>query len=285
VQYGELFGKAAIIRVEDTAVVIGHNRKVDLGIVGNAKCVLEQLAEKAEKLGPFKIEEWKDTLRKKQQERKRAWEEGWKSNERPIHPLRLVREVAEFLKGDDVVVFDGGDIKFWGKTTLKATHPGQFIDTGPFGCIGTGVPQAVAAKAAFPGKRILNLNGDGSFGINAMEFDTAVRHKLPFVSVIGNDQAWGMIMHHQRELYGRDRVVGSRLGLVRYDRVVEALGGYGELVEDPAEIKPALERAFSSGKPACLNVLTQARVSPVTEASLLMKRTSSPSKTGNANKN
>lgn len=276
VQYGEMFGKATVIRVEDNGAVIGHNRKVDLGIIGNAKCVLGQLAEKAEKLGPFKVSEWKKTLRKKQQERTRAWEEGWKSNEKPIHPLRLVREIAEFLKEDDLVVLDGGDIKFWGKTTLKATRPGQFIDTGPFGSLGTGVPQAVAAKAAFPGKRVLNLNGDGSFGINAMEFDTAVRHKLPFVSVIGNDQAWGMILHNQRELYGNDRVVGSVLGPVRYDRVVEGLGGYGELVEEPSQIKPALERAFASGKPACLNVMIQARVSPMTESSLLWKMAMDP---------
>jgi len=119
--------------------------------------------------------------------------------------------------------------------------------------------------------RMLEKNGDGSFGINAMEFDTAARHNIPFVSVIGNDQAWGMILHNQREVYGDDRVVGAVLGPVRYDRLVEALGGYGELVEEPSQIRPALERAFASGRPACLNVMTQARVSPQTEASLHWK--------------
>ena len=271
-QYGEVFGpKTTVIRAEDSSAIIGHNRRVDLGIVGNAKCVLGQLADKAERVGPLKIDDWKSALRKRQREQERGWEQGWRSSEKPIHPLRLVREVADFMGEEDLIVLDGGDIKFWAKTTLRATRPGQFIDNGPFGSLGSGIPHAVAAKAAFPRKRVLNINGDGSFGINAMEFDTAARHNLPFVSVIGNDQAWGMILHNQREVYGDDRVVGAVLGPVRYDRLVEALGGYGELVEEPSQIRPALERAFASGKPACLNVMTQARVSPQTEASLHWK--------------
>jgi len=202
----------------------------------------------------------------------RAWEEGLKSKEKPIHPLRLAREIAEFVGKDDLVTLDGADVKNWVKAIVPATVPGQFIEFGPFGTLGTGTPHAIAAKAAFPKKRVIGICGDGAFGLTAMEFDTAVRHQLPFVSVIGNNQGWGMILHHQRELYGKDRVIGSQLGIVRYDRIVEAMGGYGELVEDPGEIKPALERAFASGKPACLNVMTQGSASPVTEASLLARK-------------
>ncbi|MDO9067941.1 MAG: thiamine pyrophosphate-binding protein [Deltaproteobacteria bacterium] len=271
-QYGEIFNpKAALIQVESHAAAIGYNRTVELGIVGSPKCFLQQLIGTAEEKGPFKTQEWGSRLRKRQMEKKRTWEDGWKSKERPIHPLRLAREITDFLGEDDMVVFDGGDIKFWVRTTLGAAKPGHTVDNGPFGSLGSGIPHAIAAKVAFPRRRVLIVNGDGSFGLNAMEFDTAVRHNIPIVSVIGNDQAWGMILHNQREFYGNDRVVGSRLGPVRYDRLVEALGGYGELVEDPSEIKPALERAFASGKPACVNVMTQARVSPVTEASLLWK--------------
>ncbi|MBU1206952.1 MAG: thiamine pyrophosphate-binding protein [Proteobacteria bacterium] len=271
-QYGQVFNSnAAIIQVENHSLAIGYNRKIELGIVGSPKYVLSQLTEQAEKKGPFRTREWAERLRKRQLEKKKTWEEGWKSNERPIHPLRLAREITDFLGKDDMVVFDGGDIKFWVRTTLGAAKPGHTVDNGPFGNLGSGIPHAIGAKVAFPNRRVLIVNGDGSFGLNAMEFDTAVRHNIPIVSVIGNDQAWGMILHNQREVYGHDRVVGSRLGPVRYDRVVEALGGYGELVEDPSEIKPALERAFASGKPACVNVMTQARLSPVTEASLLWK--------------
>jgi len=100
---------------------------------------------------------------------------------------------------------------------------------------------------------VLLLSGDGSFGLNAMEFDTMVRHKLPIVCVIANDEAWGMIVRLQ-QAKGPDRVVGSKLGFVRYDKVVEALGGYGEAIERPEDIRPALERAFASGLPACINV-------------------------------
>jgi acetolactate synthase-1/2/3 large subunit len=267
-QYGGIFGNAAIIQVEDDASSIGHNRGFHVGIVGNAKSVLKQLADQAERMRPFETHEWRNQLRKKQIEQNRLWEEGWTSDDKPIHPLRLVREIADFLGEDDLVTLDGGDIKFWAKTTIQARRSGHLIDNGPFGGLGSGIPHSIAAKLAFPEKRVLNINGDGSFGFNAMEFDTAVRHKVPFVSIIGNDQVWGMILHHQRELYGNDRVVGSKLGPVRYDRMVEALGGYGELVEEPSEIKPALDRAFASEKPACLNVMIRPRMSPVTEAGL-----------------
>jgi acetolactate synthase-1/2/3 large subunit len=109
------------------------------------------------------------------------------------------------------------------------------------------------------------INGDGSFGLNAMEFDTAVRHNIPFLCVICNDQAWGMIKHGQEMTYGNDRCIGSGLGVIRYDRMVEALGGHGEFVTKDEEIIPALERALKSGKPACVNVITDPCVtSPAT---------------------
>jgi acetolactate synthase I/II/III large subunit len=272
-QYGAMFGpETSLIQVEDNPVAIGHNRGVHLGIFGSAKAVIGQLADQAGKGGRFKTQGWGKMLREGQQAQMRAWEEGLKSKEKPIHPLRLAREIADFVGKEDLVTLDGADIKNWAKAIVPATVPGQFIEFGPFGTLGTGTPHAIAAKVAFPKKRVISICGDGAFGLTAMEFDTAVRHHLPFVSIIGNNQGWGMILHHQRELYGKDRVIGSQLGVVRYDRIVEAMGGYGELVEDPGEIKPALERAFASGKPACLNVLIQGSASPVTEASLLARR-------------
>ena len=136
---------------------------------------------------------------------------------------------------------------------------------GQFGCLGTGIPFALAAKLARPDKEVVLINGDGSFGLNAMEFDTAVRHGIPILCIVNNDQAWGMIKHGQELCYGGERVIGSHLGAVRYDKVVEALGGYGELVDKDADLIPAIKRALASGKPACINVMTDTcAISPMT---------------------
>jgi acetolactate synthase-1/2/3 large subunit len=136
---------------------------------------------------------------------------------------------------------------------LRAYEPGHFLGVVPTGTLGIGAPYAIAAKLARPDKQVVLVTGDGSFGLNAMEFDTMVRHKIPIVSIISNDQAWGMIMRDQLRR-GDDRIIGTKLRFARYDKVVEALGGYGEAVERPEDIRPALQRAFASGLPACINV-------------------------------
>nr|MBA3870562.1 hypothetical protein [Anaerolineae bacterium] len=132
--------------------------------------------------------------------------------------------------------------------------PGQWLDPGPLGCLGVGAPFAIAAQHLYPDKKVLIINGDGAFGLNGFEFDTAVRFNLPIVSIVGNDAGWGNIRVIQQQMMGEDRVIATSLAPTRYDKIVEAFGGYGELVENPADIRPALERAFASGKPACINV-------------------------------
>jgi len=163
------------------------------------------------------------------------------------------------------VVGDGGDIVGISASILQARYPGHWLDPGPFGCLGVGPSFAIAAKLAKPDKQVLIVYGDGSFGLNAMEYDTAIRKKLPFVGIIGNDGAWGQIKVAQEALYGQGNTPAADLGDVPYERMVEGLGGYGERVEKPSEIRPALERAFASGVPACINVLVD---------SSLMKRSS-----------
>jgi acetolactate synthase-1/2/3 large subunit len=185
----------------------------------------------------------------------------------PIHPARMVAQVREAIGDDAIYIIDGGDTSYFGLTTLRATEKAFVLGaaSGQFGCLGTGVPFAIAAKAARPDKTVVVINGDGSFGLNAMEFDTAVRHDLPFVCVINNDCAWGMIKHGQELCYGSERVCGSVLGAVHYEKLAEALGGYGELVEKDEDLIPAIERALESGKPACINVMTDpCVVSPAT---------------------
>ena len=128
------------------------------------------------------------------------------------------------------------------------------MDPGPLGTLGVGMPFALAAKASFPEKKVLIIYGDGSFGLNGFEYDTAIRFDLPIVGIVGNDAAWGQMLRPQVGLYGKERAVATHLGHTRYDRVVEALGGHGEYCERPAEIRPPQERAFASGKPALINV-------------------------------
>ena len=134
----------------------------------------------------------------------------------PIHPIRMVAKVREAVGDDAVWIVDGGDTSYYGATGLRAVARAGVLPTagGQFGCLGTGIPFAIAAKAAMPDKTVVLINGDGSFGLNAMEFDTALRHNLPFVCVINNDCAWGMIRHGQRLGYGGDdKVIGSELGM------------------------------------------------------------------------
>jgi len=172
----------------------------------------------------------------------------------PIHPMRLCREIRDFIDDDTTVVGDGGDIVSYGGRIINVARPGYWLDSGPMGCLGAGTGFAMAAQIARPGSKALILHGDGAFGLNGMEFESMVRQKLPVVSIIGNDGAWGQIKHPQKAIVGHTTAAELAPG-IRYDKMVEALGGYGELVERPEDIRPALERAFASGKPACVNVL------------------------------
>jgi acetolactate synthase-1/2/3 large subunit len=244
--------QAAMIQVDIEASEIGRNRPVEVGIVGDARLVLEQLA-RAIAPGQDRTA-WLRRLGELRTSFLQEVEGHAHSGAVPIHPLRLCREISEFLGREATLALDGGEIQIWASMALGAYRPGHWLDSGAFGCLGTGLPFALAARLARPKEQVLLLTGDGSFGFSAMELDTAVRHGLPIVVVIANDGAWGMIKHKQEEAYGRGRVVATELGYVRYDRLAEALGGYGELVERPAEIKPALERASAAGVPAVVNV-------------------------------
>jgi acetolactate synthase-1/2/3 large subunit len=172
----------------------------------------------------------------------------------PVHPARLVAEVERYCDPDAIVVGDGGDFVSFAGRLLHRRRPGLWIDGGPYGCLGSGPGYALAAKLAHPDRQVVLLSGDGAFGFSAMEFDTLVRHRLPVVCVIGNNGIWALEKHPMQRVLGTSILADLAPG-TRYDRVVEALGGHGELVERPEEIGPALDRAFRSGLPACLNVL------------------------------
>jgi acetolactate synthase-1/2/3 large subunit len=199
---------------------------------------------------------WRDRLAAREAELEAAFAAELDSAEVPIDPLRLCREIRDFVAGKDLILIgDGGDIVAQASKVLPVPAENGWMDPGPLGTLGVGMPFALAAQLACPDKRVLIIYGDGAFGLNGFEYDTAVRFNLPIVGIVGNDGAWGQMIRPQAGTYGADRVVATRLNYTRYDQVVAALGGHGEYCERPEEIGPALERAFASGKPALVNVV------------------------------
>lgn len=244
---------AKVIQVDVDGTHIGRNRPVDVGIVGDPGKVIEQLL--AAGVGRAEEPQWTQQVREEEQRLQAGAREGMESDAVPIHPQRFAREIRDFLDPDAIVVGDGGDIVGISASIIPANGPGQWLDPGPFGCLGVGPSFALAARLARPDKQVAIVYGDGSFGLNAMEYDTAIRKRLPFVGIIGNDGAWGQIKVAQEALYGPGNAPASELGDSPYERMVEGLGGHGERVEKPNEIRPALERAFDAGVAACVNVI------------------------------
>ena len=246
---------AAIIQMDIDETLIGDNRAADLGLVGNIGMNFQLMTQEIEDRDvPVDVSRYRDQLREREQQLDNARRDQMDSEEVPIDPLRLCREIASCVSDDMIVIGDGGDIVAQASKVIQVPRNGTWMDPGPLGTLGVGMPFALAAQKAHPDKRVLIVYGDGSFGLNGFEFDTAVRFGLPIVGIVGNDAAWGQMMRPQEMLYGEDRLVAVELNRTRYDLVVEALGGHGEHVVAPGEIAPAITRAFESGKPALVNV-------------------------------
>jgi acetolactate synthase I/II/III large subunit len=177
----------------------------------------------------------------------------------PVHPARIYGELLPMLADDAVVIGDGGDFVSFAGKYVEPARPGGWLDPGPFGCLGTGLGYAIAARLARPSAQVVLLLGDGAAGFSLMDADTLVRHKLPVVIVCGNNGAWGLEKHPMRALYGYDVLADLQPGC-RYDEVVSALGGAGELVTSAADIGPALRRAFAAGVPYLVNVVTDPEI-------------------------
>jgi acetolactate synthase-1/2/3 large subunit len=173
--------------------------------------------------------------------------------------MRVYAELAAVLDRDAIVIGDGGDFVSFAGRVVDSYQPGCWLDPGPFGCLGSGPGYALAAKLAHPERQVVLLLGDGAFGFAGMEFDTLARHGVNVVGVIGNNGIWALEKHPMEFLYGYS-VAAELRPETRYDLVVEALGGHGELVRTPEELRPALTRAFEAGKPALVNVLTDPSV-------------------------
>jgi acetolactate synthase-1/2/3 large subunit len=245
------------IQVDIEPTEIGRNRPVDIGIQGDAGAVLGQMLEIARGGSDLRAPAaWVQECQEQRTTENDELETLMGNDAVPIHPDRLCREIRDAVDPDAILVVDGGHIVHRAVRSLKTEPPGQMLTFGPTGTLGTGPSYAIAAKIAHPDQQVVLLSGDGSFGLNGMEFDTMVRHGIPIVCVVANDSCWAAIVHDQMRS-GNNRLIETQLGEVRYDKIVESLGGYGEEVHNPEDIGPAIQRAFDSGLPACINVWCQ----------------------------
>ena len=250
------FGKriaeeSKVIQIDIHGAELGHNRSVDVGIEGDAKIVLQQMIDQVESTGfESKAEtEWIESLREADAARRERVAPLENSTQRPIHPLRLCKDLRDVMDRDAILTVDGNEILHFGRQSMPTYVPGHRLNSGPSGCMGVGLPYAIGAKMAKPDKQVVSLHGDGSLGMNVQDFDTAVRHNLPIIIVVSNNEGWTARVEGIRK-------PGRELGFTRFDKIAEALGGHGELVEDPADLTGALARAFDAGVPAIVNVRT-----------------------------
>ncbi len=254
--FGGSFGdETQLIVIGSSAPAADHPREVAAELYGSVAGTLDGLRSAG---GPDRSA-WVNELRAAENEKRAAEQDDLTDGRSPLHPMRVYGELAQVIDRDTVVIGDGGDFVSFAGRMIDTYEPGCWMDPGPYGCLGAGPGAALAAKIAHPDRQVCLLLGDGAFGFAGLEFDTFVRHGIPVVGVMGNNGIWALEKHPMEFLYGYSVAADLQPGL-RYDEVVRALGGHGELVERPEELRPALERAFSSGKPALVNVLTDPTV-------------------------
>ncbi len=258
---GAIAADAKLIRLDAAPNELSANRAPDVDLVGDVAASLAAIREAlgGEGAGAGRTDAWLAELRRVEAEKRAAEQEELNDSRSPLHPVRVYRELGEVLERDAIVIGDGGDFVSYAGRFIETYEPGCWMDPGPFGCLGAGPGQAIAAKIAHPDRQVCLLLGDGAFGFAGIEFDTMARHGLPVVGVMGNNGIWALEHHPMKFLYGYS-VAAELRPETRYDRMVEALGCDGVLVREPSELRPALERAFESGRPTLVNVLTDPEV-------------------------
>lgn len=242
---------AKIVQVDLDGAELGRNRSIDVGIHGDSGLVLAQLLDAVKKK---ESPGWLSTLRAAEDKRRGKMKEEFTSDSNPPNPLRVCHEVGKRLGKSDIVIGDGGDFVATAAYVIPLEWPQLWMDPGPLGTLGIGPGYAMAAKLARPESRTVIMYGDGSFGLNGMEFEAMARQKIPVVAVIGNDAAWTQIRRGQVAMYGAERAVATALEYTHYEKVVEAVGGKGWWVERIEDLPKALDEAFACDVPACVNV-------------------------------
>jgi acetolactate synthase-1/2/3 large subunit len=260
--YGQFGGKngtppARVVHLADAAAQVAQHCELAGSAAGDLSAIFAGLVDEA---GPAagagaREDDWLPRLQQVAAQATEADGALLHSDAAPIHPLRIYGELAGLLAPDAVVIGDGGDFVSYAGKYVEPQQPGGWLDPGPYGCLGTGLGYAIAARVARPASQVVLLLGDGAAGFSLMDVDTLVRHGMPVVMICGNNGMWGLEKHPMQALYGYDVAADLQPGC-RYDQVVTALGGGGELVTQPQDIGPALRRAFESGVPYLVNVVT-----------------------------
>ncbi|MEX2107388.1 MAG: acetolactate synthase [Solirubrobacterales bacterium] len=257
--FGESFGEETkLIRLDAAPNALTANRAPDVDLVGDVAATLAALGESVQGTAP-RTDRWLEELRAVDAEKRAAEHEELNDSRAPLHPVRIYKELGEVLDRDAIVIGDGGDFVSYAGRFIDTYEPGCWMDPGPFGCLGAGPGQAIGAKLAHPDRQVCLLLGDGAFGFAGMEFDTMARHGLGVVGVMGNNGIWALEHHPMKFLYGYS-VAAELRPETRYEEMVEALGCDGILVRKPEELRPALARAFESGRPTLVNVITDPEV-------------------------
>lgn len=259
-KYGESVNKKAVVlRIDLDPNYLDNNlrRFEEVSVKSDVGVALERLSVLRSDLLPPRISSWIATLQKAEKAKIAVIEERSKISTFAVNPLNVFLEINKFIKGNTIIVVDGGDFVGIAAKVLQPTGLGKWIDAGPFGTLGAGAGFAIAAKLANPDSEIVVIFGDGAFGYSAIEFDTIAKFKIPILSVIGNDGAWGQIKRSDESVYGKGNSVATQIGYRRYDLLVEAIGAYSEYVENPEELSEAILRSFSvmrAGRPVVLNI-------------------------------
>ena len=257
--FGASFGEQTkIIRLDVAANELSANRAPDIDLVGDLAASLAAIGGSCDEAGAADGS-WLAELGEVEDQRRALERQELTDPRSPLHPVRIYAELGEVLQRDAIVIGDGGDFVSYAGRFIDTFEPGCWMDPGPFGCLGAGPGQAIGAKVAHPDRQVCLLLGDGAFGFAGMEFDTMARHGLGVVGVMGNNGIWGLEHHPMEFLYGYS-VAAKLRPETRYDQMVEALGCDGILVREPDQLRPALERAFESGRPTLVNVLTDPEV-------------------------
>jgi acetolactate synthase I/II/III large subunit len=251
--------EAKLIRLDVAPNALSANREADVDLAGDIAASLAAIREAVGEGAGGRTEAWLAKLREVETEKRAAEHEELNDARSPLHPVRIYKELGEVLDRDAIVIGDGGDFVSYAGRFVETYQPGCWMDPGPFGCLGAGPGQAIGAKLAHPERQVCLLLGDGAFGFAGIEFDTMARHGLPIVGVMGNNGIWALEHHPMKFLYGYS-VAAELRPETRYDQMVEALDCDGTIVREPEELRPALERAFESGRPTLINVLTDPEV-------------------------
>ena len=250
---------ARVVHVADSPGQISAHADPAASAAGDLTAFFDLVQTVVEQHGHADWSAWSGRLAEEAAARAAADHELLTSAVSPAHPARIYGELLPRLADDAVVIGDGGDFVSWAGRFVEPARPGSWLDPGPFGCLGAGLGAAIAARIARPSSQVVLLLGDGASGMSLMDVDTLVRHDLPVVMVMGNNGAWGLEKQPMQMLYGYD-VAADLAPQTRYDEVVRALGGAGEMVTDPRQIGPALDRACASGVPYLVNVVTDPQI-------------------------